>query len=473
MNKRFLETKQKALEINLDPKVYGSFAEIGAGQEVARYFFQAGAAAGTVAKTISAYDKVVSDRIYGPEVSRYVCESRLVKMLDHEYDLMQDRLEDERPDTCFFAFADTVSAINYHKTNKGHGWMGLRFQTTPHEAYNDVLLHVKMHDPNTLQQQQAIGILGVNLVHGCFRYHEDYRLLIDSLIDGLSGRIEIDMIRLHGPAFNDFDNRLAALELVKQGLTRVTLFDTEGGPLHASEFLYKKCPLVIRGNFRPATLVSEDMIKTAAQQFKSEQDVEPRRTVVLIELTLGALRNREGEIDSADFLDRVHLINTMGYRVMISDCEKYKHLIRYMADYRPQRLGLVMDSLRLLDILRDKYYRNKDGRLLTSYGEVFTRNVTFFIYPTLKEGDEELLRSGNLPIPQAIESLYQYILDNRHVIDIEQFSPHILHIQSRDVLRMLRVDEEGWESMVSPEVAAYVKERAAFGFPCQQMNFEY
>lgn len=473
MAKRFLETKQKALEINLDPNIYGSFAEIGAGQEVARYFFQAGAAAGTIAKTISAYDKVVSDRIYGPEASRYVCESRLVKMLDHEYELLENRLEDERPDTAFFAFADNVSAINYHKTNKGHGWMGLRFQTQAQEGYNDVLLHVKMQDPNTLQQQQAIGILGVNLIYACFRYHHDYQLLIDSLTDGLSGRIEIDMIRFEGPTFSNFDNRLAALELVKQGITRVTLFDTEGIPLHASEFLYKKCPLVVRGNFRPATLVSEDMIKKAAQQFKAEKDVEPRRTIILIELTLEALRNAEGEIDREDFMDRVHLINKMGYRVMISDCEKHKHLIRYMADYRPQRLGLVMDSLRLLQILRDKYYRNKDGRLLTSYGEIFTRNVTFFIYPTQKEGDEELLRSGNLPIPQGIQHLYQHILDNRHVIDIENFSPHILHIQSRDVLRMLRTDEAGWEAMVSAEVAAYVKERAAFGFPCQQMNFEY
>ncbi|MFT5747946.1 MAG: hypothetical protein ACI920_003337, partial [Saprospiraceae bacterium] len=224
--RKALETDQKTLEINLDAQVYGAFAEIGAGQEVARYFFQVGAAAGTIAKTMSAYDKLVSDDVYGTEpAGRYVCESRLYKMLDHEYDLMMRRLRNDRPDTNLFAFADTVSAVNYSRTIKGDGWLGLRFQLAPDEEPNDFVLHVKMKDKSNQLQQQAVGILGVNLIYGCYRYFEDPKVLIESLMDGLDGRISIDMIRLTGPRFTNLDNRLISLWIVKMGLTDVAIFD--------------------------------------------------------------------------------------------------------------------------------------------------------------------------------------------------------------------------------------------------------
>jgi hypothetical protein len=250
--RQLLETEQKALEINLDDSIYGTFAEIGAGQEVARYFFQVGAAAGTIAKTMSAYDKVYSDQIYGREASgRYVCESRVYKMLDHEYNLMDTRLQNQRPNANFFVFADTISAINFQRTIQGNGWLGIRFQLKPDAEPNDLVLHVQMLDNDNQVQQQAIGVLGVNLIYAVYRYHDQPEVMIQSLLDSLHGRVKIDMIRLTGPDFEHIDNRLLSLYLVKNHLTDVTMFDPDGQTIHASEFLYRQNVMVVRGQFPP------------------------------------------------------------------------------------------------------------------------------------------------------------------------------------------------------------------------------
>ncbi|MCC6724764.1 MAG: TonB-dependent receptor, partial [Saprospiraceae bacterium] len=181
-----LETEQKALEINLDDSIYGTLAEIGAGQEVSRNFFKVGASSGTIAKTMSAYDKVVSDEIYGPEPSgRYVCESRLYKMLEHEWELIEGRLRSVRPETNFFVFANTVATMNYQRTIKGDGWLGIRFQTSPASEPNDLVLHIRLLDNDTQLQQQAVGKLGVNMVYAVFRYANDPETLLLSLMDGL------------------------------------------------------------------------------------------------------------------------------------------------------------------------------------------------------------------------------------------------------------------------------------------------
>lgn len=325
MKRQALETEQKALEINLNDNIYGTFAEIGAGQEVARYFFQVGAAAGTIAKTMSAYDKVYSDKIYGPEASgRYVCESRLYKMLDHEYDLMDSRLQNERHGTKFFVFADTVSAINYSRTIKGDGWLGLRFQLDPDGAPNDIVLHAKMLDKDNKLQQQAIGILGVNLIYACFHYHNDPETLLQSLIDNLKDRMAIDMIRLTGPNFENVDNRWLSLMLIKHGLSDVAMFGPDGKNIHASEFLYKRNALVVRGSYRPATLVNQDMIKASWEQFRNESDVDPSKAVLLTEITLDNLCST-GDLDEKDFLDRADILNAMGQTVVISNCEAHQN----------------------------------------------------------------------------------------------------------------------------------------------------
>lgn len=468
-----LETDQKALEINLDESIYGTFAEIGAGQEVARYFFQAGAAAGTIAKTMSAYDKVYSDKIYGPEPSgRYVCESRLYKMLDHEYELMMTRLPNERPETNFFVFADTVAAINFQRTIKGDGWLGLRFQLHPDGEPNDIVLHVRMLDNDNHLQQQAIGILGVNLIYACYRYNDDPEVMVESLLDSLHGRVKIDMIRLTGPDFKHVDNRLLCLMLVKHGLTDVAMFGPDGRSIHGSEFLYKKHVMVVRGSFRPPTLVNMDMIKSSFQQFRNEPDVETGRTYLLTEITMDNL-TAQGDLDEKDFLDRAELLNEMGQTVMVSNCEEHQKLIEYLADFKVQKLGLVLGVQVLSGIINDKYYQNMDGRLLAAFGELFTRNVKIYVYPAMQEGSAELIKADNMPVPEGVKFLYRHLLDNRQVVDVENYDLDVLHIFSKRVLQMLRNGESDWEKMVPQNVAKLIKEKYLFGYPCERMEFEY
>ncbi len=471
--RKFLEPEQKALEINLDESIYGTFSEIGAGQEVARYFFQVGAAAGTIAKTMSAYDKVYSDKIYGVEPSgRYVCESRLYKMLDHEYELMMNRLQDERFNTNFFVFADTVAAINFQRTIPGDGWLGLRFQLNPDGEPNDIVLHVRMLDNDNHLQQQAIGILGVNLIYACYRYNEDPEMLVESLLDHLRGRVNIDMIRLTGPDFEHVDNRLLSLVLVKHGLTDVAMFGPDGRNIHASEFLYKKHVMVVRGSFRPPTRVNLDMIKAGYQQFRNEEEVDASRSYLLTEITMDNL-TAEGELDEKDFLDRAELLNALGQTVIISNCEEHQRLIEYLSDYRILSLGLVLGVQVLLETINEKYYQNMDGRLLASFGELFTRNVKIYVYPAMQEGSAELMNTENVPVPEGVKFLYRHLLDNRQIVDVEKYDPEILHIFSKQVLHMIQQGESGWEEMVPSKVAKLIKEKYLFGYPYEQMEFEY
>lgn len=474
MPTQILEPLQKALEINLDVNTYGSFAEIGAGQEVAQYFFKAGASSGTIAKTISAYDKLVSDDIYGVEKKgRYVCESRLYKMLDHEYTLLLDRLSAARPESRLFAFADTIETINYHKTNKGQGWMGLRFQLHPQDGPNELVIHIELLDNDTALQQQAVGMLGVNMIYGCYHYNNDYTQLMRSLLEGIKNRVNIDMMRIKGPQFQMIDNRLVALELVKQGMTEVAMINEQGTPVHPSEFMYKHNALVVRGSFRPATLRTMDRIKSATQQFEEEEDLSPRGTITLAEITLKNLVRDYGQVDQKDFLDRITLLNYLGMNVMISNCDRYKYLIDYLTNYRVAKLGIVSSAKGLLNLINRNYYRNKDGQLITSYGEIFTLNVRLLVYPSYVEGNADMMTCKNLPIPEGIHYLYQHIMENRHVIDIQYYDPALLQIYSLNVLKDLREDQNEWEQYVSPKVARFIRTNHLFGFPGSNMEFEY
>jgi hypothetical protein len=382
-NRRILETEQKALEINLDGPIYGALAEIGAGQEVARYFFQVGASSGTIAKSMSAYDKIVSDEIYGTEElgkGRYVCEPRLLKMLDHEYDLMEHRLRKDRPTETFFAFADTVAAINYTRTIKGDGWLGVRFQTRPDAPPNDLIVHVRLHDQDNRLQQQAVGILGVNMIYACFRFAHDPEVMVKSLHDNLRGRASLDMVRLTGPDFTTVDNRLICLWVVKHGLSDVAIFGPDGLSKHAGEFLYRKSILVARGSYRPPTLVQQDMIREAYAQFLEEPDVEREKSWFLAEITLDNLQSESGEIDERDFLERAKLLCALKQTVVVSNCSRHKKLISYFSEYKVPRFGLVMGVRKLETIMRETCEQNTDN-LLVAFGELFPRNVRFYAYP--------------------------------------------------------------------------------------------
>ncbi len=472
-SRQLLETDQKALEINLNPKVYGTFAEIGAGQEVARYFFQVGAAAGTIAKTMSAYDKVYSDQIYGVEpTGRYVCESRIHKMLDHEYELMVDRLRHDRPDTNFFVFADTIAAINYSRTIPGNGWMGLRFQLDPASSqHNDLLLHVRMLDNDNQLQQQAIGILGVNMIYAVYHYYDDPETLVLSLLDGLKGRISIDMIVLEGHNFS-VDNRLLSLWLVKHGLTNITMFDPRGRSIHPSEFLYRKSVMVVRGSFRPITLVNEDMLKAGYHQFRESEGIDPAKSFLLTELTLDNLQ-ASAELNERDFLHRATLLNALGQTVVISNYGRYSDLINYLSLYKVSPVGIVLGVNELLQLISQRYLDNQDGRLLAAFGEIFTRNVKLYVYPAQQEGSADLMNAQNVPIPEGVKFLYKHLIDSGQIVDIDNFHPENLHIYSTNVLNMIKSGEEGWEQLVPEKVAALIKERNLFEYPSEKLSFEY
>lgn len=471
--RKLLETEQKALELNLDPSIYGTFAEIGAGQEVARYFFQVGAAAGTIAKTMSAYDKTYSDQIYGLEPSgRYVCESRLYKMLDHEYELIDDRLSQERPDCNFFVFADTVAAINYSRTIRGDGWLGIRFQLSPDGAPNDLVIHVKMLDRSNQLQAQAIGVLGVNLVYACFRYNTDPEALVESLIDNLRGRVKIDMIRLTGPDFDTIDNRLLSLLLVKNGLTDVSIFGPDGRNVHASEFLYRKNILIVPGSFRPPTLVNMDMLKKAYQQFRSEDDIDERKTFVMAELTLDNLSS-EGSLDYKDFLDRAKLLNALGQTVMITNNPSLHKMVEYFSEFKVPQVGVVLGVQVLLELINNKYSENMDGRLLAAFGELFAKNVRIYVYPAMQEGSAELMTTANMPIPDGLKFLVRHLIENHQIADVKDVKQEYLQIFSKEILKQIQCGELGWEQYVPTKVAKLVKTEFLFGFPTEQLEFEY
>lgn len=474
MQRQILETDQKALEINLNDQIYGTFSEIGAGQEVARYFFQVGAAAGTIAKTMSAYDKVYSDNIYGVEPNgRYVSESRLYRMLDHEYDLLIGRLNLERPDANFFVFADTISAINYTRTIKGNGWMGVRFQLQSDGEPNDLVVHVRMLDNDNQLQQQAIGILGVNMVYACHYHHANPELMLQSLMDGVNGRVAIDMIHLSGPNFEEVDNRWLTLKLVEHGLTDVSMFGPDGNSVHASEFLYRKNILVVRGSFRPPTLVNLDMIQKSFDQFRKEPNVDTTKSFILTEITLDNLKADGETIDEKDFLDRAKLLCDLGQTVVISNSKEYHYFIRYIADYKVSSIGIVIGARELLEMITEKYYQHLEGELLSVFGKIFKKHVRFYVYPFMQEGSEELMTVHTLPVPEGVKFLYKHLIDNRQLVDIEQFNPDILHIFSSRVFKMIREDEENWEKYVPKRVAKAIKEKSLFGYPAEQMTFDY
>ena len=466
-----LGTKQKALAINLDPQIYGSFAEIGAGQDVAANFFKAGASSGTIAKTMSAYDMTFSDAIYGAQKGRrYVSEGRLIAMLEKEYGLLIERLADNRGDkTTFFAFSDTMSALNYHKTNEGHGWMGIRFQLEPGGAFNDVVIHVKLLDNDNVLQQSAVGTLGVNLIYACFYYHTHPNILLLSLMDNLSrDAIQIDMIRFEGPGFSKIDNRLMSLHLVKYGFSDAALFGPDGKNMQPSEVLYKKNIVVVRGRFRPIINVHLDMLSTGVKQFVQEPDVDKDNVVVITELTLQALKERDAdptaEIDEKDFLDRVDILCALGQTVLISDFHEYYKLVAYLSKITKLKMGVVLGYPNLEYIFSEDHYQDLPGGILESFATLFSRKVKLFIYPTLRNGI--IYNCLRYNPPPLLVDLYRYLIANNKIEDIRHYKESNLQIDTDRVLQLIKQGAEGWEEYVPPEVATMIKERCLFGYAC-------
>lgn len=484
-----LTTNRKALTLNIDDAKYGTFAEIGAGQEVSRLFFQAGGAAGTIAKSMSAYDMTFSDEIYG-KAPRYVSRERLVTMLDYEFGLLHERLSGQRGDkTTFFAFADTVAAKSYKGNNECHGWMGVTFQPEPGAPPSTLIIHVRMLDKDHVLQQAALGIVGVNLIYGAFNYLSDPERLISSLTDNLGNdRIEVDMIKFDGPVFEKIDNRLMSLHLVQFGLTNAVMFGPNQEVLQPSEVLRRKALLVERGSFRPVTHVNVDMLNCACAQFMQEPAVQGKELIVLMEITMNNLL-AAGDIDAEDFLSRVDLLGEIGLTVLISNYPEYYRLTSYFRRYTDEMIGVSMGINNLLEVFNEKYYESLQGGILEAFGRLFRNAVKLYIYPMRRSAYENyksevasspsapvsvggthafakdvLVTARNLQVAPSLHNLYAHLMENHYIDCINGFNPDILDIFSRDVLQRIKSNDANWETMVPEPVVAAIKKHGLFEY---------
>ena len=466
MNKEKLNTGQKALQINLDATKYGTFAEIGAGQEVARWFFHVGKASGTVAKTISAYDMAVSDAIYGT-AERYVSRKRLQAMLDLEFDLLLKRLDKTRGDKCtFFTFANTVATKQGPRPGmeEGQGWLGIKFQVHPHGDPSTIIIHARLLDWETPRQQEAVGILGVNLIHGAFYQSTDPASLIGMLLDGLtSQRVEVDMIKFSGPAFTGVDNRLMALQLVEQWLTEAAMFTANGETIIPSELLYKKPVLLERGSFRPLTNPMLDMLERAQELFLQEKSLQGEPPVVMFEMTLRQLQVGDS-IDHRDFLDRVDTLGALGKPVLISNFLRYHRLVSYLSRQTQKPIGLPIGLVRLRDVFDEKFYTDLPGGLMESLGQLFKNGAKLYVYPSLDKKTGKLFTVENLEVPPHLRHLYAHLVENKFIENIASYNADALKIYSSEVLAKIHAGDEALSKLIPPPIFEVIKAKKLFGW---------
>ncbi len=459
-----LTTDQKALAINLDKFKYGSIVEIGAGQEVARRFFHVGAAAGTIAKTMSAYDMAVSDAIYGP-VDRYVSRARLMQMLDHEFEQVVDRLANVRAkNTTFFAYAATVTARSFKQKNECHGWIGIRLQLHPGAAPSNIVMHVRMLDNDNALQAEALGILGVNLIYGAYFYHTHPQWIVEGLSDGLgSDRIEVDLIHFSGPYFEEVENRLMNLHLIRSWLTRAVIFNPDGEVVVPGELFHRKSVLVIRGTFKPVTKVNVDMMLAGQRQFAQLAGVEDAHTVSLAEITMNSLVSGDN-VDDADFLARVDLLASLGYTVMISDYVRFFRLRAYLRRYTQKRIGIVLSVRDFETLFDEKYYEGLEGGILEAFGKLFPDNTHVYVYPARPRGSEALVTLDSVQVPANLRHLLAHLIENGKLVSIEQADETQLHIDAGEVLAALRGGRGDWEQDVPEQVAQRIVEKRLLGY---------
>ena len=458
--------KAKALRINLNSHIYGTFAEIGAGQEVARHFFRSGGASGTIAKTMSAYDKAFSDAIYGEEPdNRYVTESRLKKMLSHEINLLKTRMDRENhPNKMFFTYANTVATIDFAKKYKGHGWMGIKFQTDPKDDFSEIHIHVRFHNFEAKAQQESLGLMGLNLIYGAYYKYDEPRKLLKYLYDHIDkDAIEIDTINFSGPLFKNVDNRVMSMELVKNGMTEAVMFGPDGNNILPARVLYKKNILAIRGRFRPVTKVNEDMIDKSIEIISHQEDYKEEENLTVFEITLSNLRTPNGEINELDFIHRATLLCSLGQTVMITNFKEYYRLAEYFSSYTDEKIVLTMGVNNLVEIFDEKYYDHLSGGILEAFGKLFYKNLRVFLYPIKDTKNGKIINSNNLQVDPRMKNLYKFFKYNNKIIDIFSFNEDLLEIYSEKVLSMIENQERGWENLIPDAVTKLIKEKELFG----------
>lgn len=461
-NQPQLDTYHKALAFNMDSRAYGTLAEIGAGQETARWFFKVGGAAGTIAKAMSAYDMKFSDSIYGP-CQRYVSRERLQAMLDKEYALVEQRLDESRgSETTFFAFANTVSTFSFTQQRTGHGWLGIRFQTDARAPASQIDLHVVLKGQSNTQDQDTLGALGVNLIYGAHYLHQDPVEFLESLMDQLGPeRLEIDMVDFEGPAFEQVDNRLMALKLVQLGLSRTAMFQANGKLVQPAEALYKKAVLVERSRFRPPTHLTMNMLDSAYEAFCQEPDVEPEDVVVLSEMTLHNLGHGD-DIDVEDFLRRVEILCALGKNVMISDFGEFYRLAQYLYRQTSQPVAIALGVPTLKQLFDERYYEDLEGGILESFGRLFRNDMRLYVCPALDDLSGDLTTARNMPVPQHLGHLYQHLLDNHYIRELDTIELEHLNLHADKVLEKIRRGDADWQTMVPPAVVDIICDRGFF-----------
>ncbi len=460
---RIKDAHQKALSINLDKGQYGTIAEIGAGQETARWFFRVGGAAGTIAKAISAYDMQFSDSIYGTS-PRYVSRERLQAMLQLEYQLLIERLGGKRGnDSTFFAFANTVAARSYSRKMDGHGWIGILFQHSPLAEPSRIDVHVHLLGKKSLQDQESLGLLGLNLIHAALNHHDDPGLILEAMMDGLYPElVEIDMIDFSGPAFSMVDNRLMALYLVQRGMTSAALFTPDGRLVHPADALYKKAVMIERSRFRPPTHLTMNMLECAHQRFLAEANVSTDEMLVLSEMTLHNLRDG-GDIDAQDFLHRVEILCALGKNVLISNLGEYYRLAAYLFRHTQRPIGVAMGMPNLQELFDEKYYDALPGGILESFGRLFKFDLRLYVCPSRDPDTGKLVTIDDYQPEPHLKHLYAYLYDNGYIRGLDTINEDYLAIYSHEVLDMIRCCRAGWEDMVPPKVVQMIKAQNLFG----------
>lgn len=454
--------------MNLDAKTYGTIAEIGGGQEVAHWLFKVGGAAGTVAKTISAYDMAISDGIYGP-AERYVSRERLNAILEREFTQLSDQLRQKNGDRkCFFAFANTVATRRFHSPEHGRGWIGIRFQARPSEEPSQITLHAHLHDSLADIEQEALGVLGINLIYGAFFLHQSPPDLIANLMDDLSReRVEIDMIKFSGPLFGRLDNRVMSLQLVERGLTDAAMFTAKGEVVQSAEVLHNRPVLVERGKFRPVTKLTVDLLEHAREAFLQEPGVNRQEPVVLAEMTLRNLIP-EPEVGHSDFLARADVLGALGFDVLVSRFEQDYQVAEYLAAYTNRLIGFAVGLPKLKRSVEERFYTELAGGALEAVGRLYNRSVKTYVYPARDPQSGRIETIDDMVLPGPWQHLRRLLRELGRVQPIHPSNEQWLSIDGEDVLARMEKDDPCWKKMVPANVVAIIESKNLFPAKAQR-----
>lgn len=447
----------------MDQGLYGTVAEIGAGQEVARWFFRVGGAAGTIAKTISAYDMTFSDAIYG-KCKRYVSRERVRVMLSYEFELIQERLDQKRGESSrFFAYGATVATRSFTRQTDGNGWIGLRLQQKPRTPPSDILVHVRLFDNESVQQQEALGILGINLLWAASKFGTDAHAIVDELMDELNRRrVEIDVVLFQGPDFEHVDNRIINLSLVEKNLASVVFFAPDGEVRHGTELLYKRAVLIERGRFGPVTNVNLDVLHTAREVFADSLKEDDGEILEIMEITMNNLLGHSG-IDYGDFMARLDILNSLGKTVMVSEYGEFYKLTAHLNRYTSCSIGFAMGVALLKELFKEKYYTELPGGILESFGRLFKSNVRLLIYPAFDEKTGELLTAYNLEVEPHLQHLIAHLRTNKVILSLPTENPKPYSLTSEFLADQIREGDPVWKTRVTPEVARIIEEKGYWG----------